>query len=115
MKEAAGINRGRFPRGQRREGPHPKGRTLGPQVASCPVSVSLGKVERSFALPTGYARLQHASKRPLRNSRWTGVLHQPGVTAALAGSSNDSHMRENAQAAAQLDLPDSIRIVSRAP
>ena len=31
------------------------------------------------------------------------VLHQPGVSAALAGSRNGRHVRENAEAA-QLDL-----------
>jgi aryl-alcohol dehydrogenase-like predicted oxidoreductase len=31
------------------------------------------------------------------------VLHQPGVTAAIAGSHDGSHMKENASAAA-LDL-----------
>jgi aryl-alcohol dehydrogenase-like predicted oxidoreductase len=35
------------------------------------------------------------------------VLHQDGVTAALAGSANPDHVRANA-AAAMVELPESV-------
>jgi aryl-alcohol dehydrogenase-like predicted oxidoreductase len=66
-----------------------------------------GKVERSFAVTDGLRPIADRVQATITQLALAWVLHQPGVAAALAGSSNESHMRENAQAT-ELHLPDGI-------
>lgn len=67
--------------------------------------LSPGRVERSFAVTDGLRPIAARLRVTVTQLALAWVLHQPGVTAALAGSANASHMRENARAA-QLNLDD---------
>ena len=58
-----------------------------------------GKVERSFAVTDGLRPIAARLEVTVTQLALAWVLHQPGVTAALAGSANATHMGENAQAA----------------
>ena len=72
-----------------------------------------GKAERSFAVaeclsPIAAARLGATVAQVA--IAW--VLHQPGVTAALAGSRSPRHTQENAQSA-HVALTDSLAEIER--
>jgi aryl-alcohol dehydrogenase-like predicted oxidoreductase len=64
-----------------------------------------GAGERSFAVAEGLRPIAERIGATVAQVAIAWVLHQPGVTAAIAGSRNGSHMEENAGAAA-LDLSD---------
>ena len=62
-----------------------------------------GKAERSMAVADGLRPIAEQLGVTVAQLAIAWVLHQPGVSAALAGSRNGRHVRENAEAA-QLDL-----------
>ena len=62
-----------------------------------------GTGERSFAVVNGLRPVADKLGATVAQVAIAWVLHQPGVTAAIAGSRDGSHMEENAGAAA-LDL-----------
>jgi aryl-alcohol dehydrogenase-like predicted oxidoreductase len=66
-----------------------------------------GHRERSFAVADGLRPIAERLGATVAQVAIAWVLHQPGVTAAIAGSRNGSHVRENAEAA-QLDLTDAL-------
>ena len=65
--------------------------------------LSPGRVERSFAVAEGLRPIAARLGATVAQVAIAWVLHQPGVTAAIAGSRNGGHMHENASAAS-LDL-----------
>jgi aryl-alcohol dehydrogenase-like predicted oxidoreductase len=67
--------------------------------------LSPGNAEKSFAVADGLRQIARALNATVAQAAITWVLHQPGVAAAIAGSRDGSHMRENA-AAAELTLPN---------
>lgn len=70
--------------------------------------LSPGKAERSFAVADGLRPIGERLGATVAQVAIAWVLHQPGVAAAIAGSRNGGHMRENAEAAS-LDLTDSLK------
>jgi myo-inositol catabolism protein IolS len=66
-----------------------------------------GRVERSFAVAEGMRPIAASLGATVAQVAIAWVLHQRGVTAAIAGSSDGRHVRENAEAS-QLDLSDAI-------
>jgi aryl-alcohol dehydrogenase-like predicted oxidoreductase len=62
------------------------------------------KAERSFAVADGLRPIAARLGATVSQVALAWVLHQPGVSAALAGSRSPAHIRENARAAA-VDLP----------
>ncbi len=66
-----------------------------------------GKVERSFAVANALRPIAERLGATVAQVAIAWVLHQPGVTAAIAGSRNGGHMEENAQAA-ELDLTGAL-------
>lgn len=64
---------------------------------------SSGKFERSLAVADGMRKVADELGCSLPQIALAWNLHQPGVTATLAGSRNPVHVRENAAAAA-IDL-----------
>jgi myo-inositol catabolism protein IolS len=67
--------------------------------------LSPGNAEKSFAVADGLWPIAAALNATVAQVAIAWVLHQPGVTAAITGSRDGSHMRENA-ATAQLTLPN---------
>jgi myo-inositol catabolism protein IolS len=67
--------------------------------------LSPGRAERSFAVAEGLRPIADRLGATVAQVAIAWVLHQPGVAAAIAGSRNGGHMRENAEAAS-LDLTD---------
>ncbi len=65
--------------------------------------LSPGMAERSFAVADGVRPIAERLSATVAQVAIAWVLHQPGVTAAIAGSRDGRHMRENA-AAADVDL-----------
>jgi aryl-alcohol dehydrogenase-like predicted oxidoreductase len=65
--------------------------------------LSPGNGERSIAVADGLRPIAEALNATVAQVAIAWVLHQPGVTAAIAGSRDGKHMRENA-GAAELDL-----------
>jgi myo-inositol catabolism protein IolS len=66
-----------------------------------------GKGERSFAVADGLRPVAERLHATVAQVAIAWVLHQPGVSAAIAGSRSDRHTRENAGAAG-LGLPDDL-------
>jgi aryl-alcohol dehydrogenase-like predicted oxidoreductase len=66
------------------------------------------KVDRSFGVADGLRPIAKCLGATVAQVAIAWVLHQPGVTAALAGTRSPSRARENADAA-RLDLTDSLR------
>jgi aryl-alcohol dehydrogenase-like predicted oxidoreductase len=66
-----------------------------------------GRVERSFAVADGMRPIAARLGATVAQVAIAWVLQQRGVTAAIAGSSNGRHVRENAEAS-RLDLSDAI-------
>ena len=66
-----------------------------------------GNGERSFAVAEALRATAERLGATVAQVAIAWVLHQPGVTAALAGSRSDGHTRENA-GAAELALPDDV-------
>jgi len=71
-----------------------------------------GTGERSFAVADGLRPIAKKLDATVAQLAIAWVLHQPGVTAAIAGSRNGSHMEENAAAAA-LDLTEVLEEIER--
>jgi aryl-alcohol dehydrogenase-like predicted oxidoreductase len=69
--------------------------------------LSPGRAEKSFAVADGLRPIAARLNATVAQVAIAWVLHQPGVTAAIAGSRDGSRMAENAGAAA-LALPDAI-------
>jgi aryl-alcohol dehydrogenase-like predicted oxidoreductase len=69
--------------------------------------LSPGKAECSFAVADGLRPIADRLGATVAQVAISWVLHQPGVTAAIAGSRNGGHMRENAEAV-RLDLTGSL-------
>jgi myo-inositol catabolism protein IolS len=67
--------------------------------------LSPGRAERSFAVADGLRSIAQRLGATVAQVAIAWVLHQPGVTAAIAGSRDGGHMQENA-GAADLDLSD---------
>jgi myo-inositol catabolism protein IolS len=65
--------------------------------------LSPGRAERSFAVADGLRSIAERLGATVAQVAIAWVLHQPGVTAAIAGSRDGGHMQENAGAAG-LDL-----------
>jgi aryl-alcohol dehydrogenase-like predicted oxidoreductase len=63
--------------------------------------------ERSFAVADGLRPIAERLGVAVAQVAIAWVLHQSGVTAAIAGSGSDGHTRENA-GAGQLELPDDV-------
>jgi aryl-alcohol dehydrogenase-like predicted oxidoreductase len=61
--------------------------------------LSSGKAERSFAVADGVVPIAARLGATVAQVAIAWVLHQPGVAAAIAGSRDTSHMRDNAGAA----------------
>lgn len=57
-----------------------------------------GRMERSLAVAEGMRPIAERLGMTLGQLALAWVFHQPGVTAAIAGSRNPKHVRENAQA-----------------
>ena len=70
------------------------------------------KAERSFAVADGLRPIAEELDATVAQVAIAWVLHQPGVTAAIAGSRNGDHTDENA-AAASLDLTDSLEEIEQ--
>lgn len=70
--------------------------------------LSPGRAERSFAVADGLRPIAERLGATVAQVAIAWVLQQPGVTAAIAGSGNGGHMRENAEAAG-LDVMDSLQ------
>ena len=66
-----------------------------------------GKAERSFAVADGMRPIAARLGVTVAQLAIAWVLHQPGVAAAIAGSRDGRHMRENADAS-NIDLTDSL-------
>jgi aryl-alcohol dehydrogenase-like predicted oxidoreductase len=66
-----------------------------------------GKGERSFAVADGLRPIAERLGATVAQVAIAWVLHQPGVTSALAGSRSEGHTRENA-GAADLALDDEV-------
>jgi aryl-alcohol dehydrogenase-like predicted oxidoreductase len=66
-----------------------------------------GNGEKSFAVADALRPIAARLEATVAQVAIAWVLHQPGVTAAIAGSRSDSHTRENA-GAARLELPDEV-------
>lgn len=66
-----------------------------------------GRAEHSFAVADGLRPIAARLGATVAQVAIAWVLHQPGVTAAIAGSRNGSHVLENAEAA-ELDLTDAL-------
>jgi myo-inositol catabolism protein IolS len=66
--------------------------------------LSPGLAERSFAVAGGLRSIAQRLGATVAQVAIAWVLHQPGVTAAIAGSGDGGHMQENA-GAVDLDLP----------
>ena len=66
-----------------------------------------GRAERSFAVADGLCPIAVRLGSTVAQVALAWVLHQPGVTSALAGSRDDMHMRENA-GAAKVTLSDDV-------
>lgn len=66
-----------------------------------------GRVERSFAVADGMRPIAARLGATVAQLAIAWVLHQPGVTAAIAGSRDARHVRENAEASS-LDLAGSL-------
>lgn len=63
-----------------------------------------GKIERSLAVVDGLRPIAERLGLTLAQLALAWTVHQPGVTAAIAGSRNPEHVRENAAAGdVQLD------------
>jgi myo-inositol catabolism protein IolS len=69
--------------------------------------LSPGQAERSFAVADGLRPIADMLGATVAQVAISWVLHQPGVTAAITGSRNGGHMRENAEAV-RLDLTGSL-------
>jgi myo-inositol catabolism protein IolS len=69
--------------------------------------LSPGKVERSFAVADGVRPIAERLGATVAQVAIAWLLHQPGVTAAIAGSGKGRHVRENAEAA-NLDLEGAL-------
>lgn len=66
-----------------------------------------GNGEKSFAVAEPLRSIAARLDATVAQVALAWVLHQPGVTAALAGSRSEGHMRENA-AAADVTLPGDV-------
>ena len=66
-----------------------------------------GRVERSFAVADGLRPIAARLGATVAQVAIAWVLHQRGVSAAIAGSRDGRHVQENARAA-DLDLSDAI-------
>jgi aryl-alcohol dehydrogenase-like predicted oxidoreductase len=66
-----------------------------------------GRAERSFAVADGLRPIAAKVGATVAQVAIAWVLHQPGVTAAIAGSRDGRHTRENSEAAI-LDLTDFV-------
>jgi aryl-alcohol dehydrogenase-like predicted oxidoreductase len=62
-----------------------------------------GRAERSFAVADGLRPIAARLEATVAQVAIAWVLHQRGVSAAIAGSRDGRHVRENAQAS-ELDL-----------
>lgn len=69
--------------------------------------LSPGKAEKSFAVADGLRPIADSLHATVAQVAIAWVLHQPGVTAAIAGSRDEQHTRENA-GAAHLSLPTDV-------
>jgi aryl-alcohol dehydrogenase-like predicted oxidoreductase len=69
--------------------------------------LSPGNAEKSFAVANGLRPIAEALNATVAQVAIAWVLHQPGVTAAIAGSRNERHMYENARAA-QVNLSSEV-------
>ena len=65
------------------------------------------RAERSFAVADGMRPIAERLGATVAQLAIAWVLHQPGVSAAIAGSRDGRHMDENAQASS-LDLADAL-------
>ncbi len=74
--------------------------------------LSPGRAERSFAVADGIRPIAERLGASVAQVAIAWVLHQPGVSAAIVGSRNGGHMRDNAAAAA-LDLTGSLEEVEQ--
>lgn len=66
-----------------------------------------GSGEKSFAVADGLRPIAQRLGAAVSQVAIAWVLHQPGVTAAIAGSRSENHTRENA-GAARLELPADV-------
>ena len=66
-----------------------------------------GNGEKSFAVADALRAIAERLDVTVAQLAIAWVLHQPGVTAAIAGSRSEVHTRENA-GAARLDVPDDL-------
>jgi aryl-alcohol dehydrogenase-like predicted oxidoreductase len=66
-----------------------------------------GRVERSFAVADGMRPIAARLGATVAQLAIAWALHQPGVSAAIAGSRDGRHVRENAEAAS-LDLEGAL-------
>ena len=57
-----------------------------------------GRIERSLAVVDGLRPIAERLGITLAQLTLAWTIHQPGVTAAIAGSRNPEHVRENASA-----------------
>jgi myo-inositol catabolism protein IolS len=71
-----------------------------------------GKAERSFAVAEGLRPIAARFGATMAQVAIAWVLHQPGVTAALAGSRSPRHTQENAQSV-HVALADSLAEIER--
>jgi aryl-alcohol dehydrogenase-like predicted oxidoreductase len=71
-----------------------------------------GAGERSLAVADGLRPIAERLNATVAQVAIAWVLHQPGVSAAIAGSRDGRHMRDNAGAAA-LDLSDALSEIER--
>jgi aryl-alcohol dehydrogenase-like predicted oxidoreductase len=69
--------------------------------------LSPGRAERSFAVADGMRPITEQLSATVAQLAIAWVLHQPGVSAAIAGSRDGRHMKENAEAS-NLDLAGSL-------
>ena len=70
-------------------------------------SLTAGKAERSFAVADGMRPIAARLGATVAQLAMAWVLHQPGVSAAIAGSRDGRHVDENAEAS-NLDLTGSL-------
>lgn len=76
--------------------------TWGPDYEEWPFYQRLfvpGKAEQTFAVVDGLKQVAEKLGASIAQVAIAWVLHQPGVTAAIAGSRNPAHARSNAEAA----------------
>jgi aryl-alcohol dehydrogenase-like predicted oxidoreductase len=71
-----------------------------------------GRAERSWAVVEGMGAIAARLDISVAQLAIAWVLHQPGVTATLAGSRHGLHVRENAEAS-RIDLGDSLDELER--